>query len=717
MKKILLPIILAGSSLICANAQNPKYEDEHEALNMSSNWCHAHSEWDARAEENPQMLLQREVFLKNNKERAAEIYKNQNKTTEPLYVIPVVFHIIHDYGAENISQNQVENAVAFMNRDFRKDNADSVDIVLPFRNYHPDTRIEFRLAKKTPEGKCTEGVTRTASTLTYEGDDQVKDLVRWDNTKYLNIWVVRSIASGAGGYSYTPPVSSAIDGIVVRSGQLSALSHEAGHWLGLNHPWGPNNDSNEPGNCNLDDQIEDTPNTLGQSFCSTGRNSCTDATYVSPEGDTLWVGDVIDNVQNIMDYAFCQAENFTDGQKAFMRATLESSTNGRNNLWTEQNLMETGTNDGFVFTPCPPTADFESNSRLVCQSEQIQFEDYSYGPPVNSLEWIFEGGTPSTSTESNPIIRYDNPGFFKVTLIASNSSLGSDTTVKEQYIEVISTEQSLNTPFAEGFEEQIVFNSSSDSWARENTTSTGWLQTSDASYNGSQSLRVRLNSMPTDATTSVITPYLDLTDSMSCNTLSFRHAYAQATLITNDVFKVFISDDCGQNWELLYFISGAALATNSGLYSFTYKPDPEEWALNEIDLIKYIGDRHVLLKFEVTSAVGSAIYLDDINVGCAPLSAFLSTNEELNVNAKLKAYPNPFNNDITVEIPESAGLSNNELVVWNALGEKVSSMQLSGSSNKINLNNEHFNGAGVYFISVNSTNSNKPTQHIRVIKY
>lgn len=56
---------------------------------------------------------------------------------------------------------------------------------------------------------------------------------------------------------------------------------------------------------------------------------------------------------------------------------------------------------------------------------------------ATSWEWTFEGGFPSTSTEKNPLVRYDELGCFDVTLKATNA-LGSSTITEECYIEVIS---------------------------------------------------------------------------------------------------------------------------------------------------------------------------------------------------------------------------------------------------------------------------------------
>ena len=59
----------------------------------------------------------------------ARHYKMEKGEKATVYTIPVVFHIIHQYGEENISDAQVINQVAILNRDYRLKNDDTVDIV------------------------------------------------------------------------------------------------------------------------------------------------------------------------------------------------------------------------------------------------------------------------------------------------------------------------------------------------------------------------------------------------------------------------------------------------------------------------------------------------------------------------------------------------------------------------------------------------------------
>ncbi len=83
-------------------------------------------------------------------------------------------------------------------------------------------------------------------------------------------------------------------------------------------------------------------------------------------------------------------------------------------------------------------ADFYASTTITGAGSSIDFSDDSWGSDIISWEWTFEGGTPSTSSDENPIgIIYENPGEFDVTLTVSNTNGESDTKYQENYINVM----------------------------------------------------------------------------------------------------------------------------------------------------------------------------------------------------------------------------------------------------------------------------------------
>ena len=109
-----------------------------------------------------------------------------------MLIVPVVFHIIHNNGVENIPDAQVHAALAHMNEAYANLGA-----------YDPltgvSTGIQFCLAQRDPDGLATSGIDRVQSTLTEmtapAENMALKDLSRWDPLKYMNIWVVKEVIS------------------------------------------------------------------------------------------------------------------------------------------------------------------------------------------------------------------------------------------------------------------------------------------------------------------------------------------------------------------------------------------------------------------------------------------------------------------------------------------------------------------------------------------
>ena len=81
-----------------------------------------------------------------------------------------------------------------------------------------------------------------------------------------------------------------------------------------------------------------------------------------------------------------------------------------------------------------PNTEFEADNTNVLPGENVRFSDLSTGNPIE-WEWTFEGGSPSSSSNQNPTVRYSTEGVFDVTLVATNLG-GSDTLIKEGYIVV-----------------------------------------------------------------------------------------------------------------------------------------------------------------------------------------------------------------------------------------------------------------------------------------
>ena len=86
----------------------------------------------------------------------------------------------------------------------------------------------------------------------------------------------------------------------------------------------------------------------------------------------------------------------------------------------------------------PLQADFTASDTLICVGTEVLFTDQSAGNP-SSWSWSFQGATPDTSNEQNPIVTYHVPGTYDVSLMVSTGFV-TNTLRKENYITVIGEE-------------------------------------------------------------------------------------------------------------------------------------------------------------------------------------------------------------------------------------------------------------------------------------
>lgn len=609
-----------------------------------------------------------------------------------LYRIPVVFHIIHNYGNENISKAQVLDAVDILNKSFQKLNPDTGMVIPLFQPIFADCQIEFVLPSLDPNGGCTDGITRTSSTFTNAADDNVKSLVGWPSDRYLNIWVVKNIESGAAGYAYYPGISASIDGIVIRHDYMGSigtssgsnyaarsLTHEVGHWLNLPHTWGSTNFPGVASNCNTDDGIADTPNTIGvDNFsCNTAQSTC----------------GFIDNVQNYMDYSSCHYM-FTEGQKAEMHSTLNSSVGNRDLLSTTVNWQQTGTMPGQPVPGCGPVADFKNTRRSVCAGTSVAFRDISWNGSVTSRQWQFPGGVPATDTAENPLINYPVPGLYNVTLSVSNGN-GSDVITRAGIVEVLPTPGLLSVPFSESFETM----SFPGDWTYENPDNNNPFSVSSAAASsGTKSLRLNNNNANGPGSVdAVLTPSIDFSNATG-SILTFRYAYAARNNSDSSQLRVLCSVNCGDTWfpRLVRRDAGLRTAPNTNA---NFIPTSSEWATQSVNLSSLLisGKPAVRIKFEFTNVNANNFYIDDVNISPAT-----GVNEQISGRFSFEAFPNPSRGmmQISLETMEPSLLV---LELTDVSGRRISykSFEHVNGSFRHELDGNGLNGIYVLNVSVN----------------
>ncbi|MCB9265185.1 MAG: gliding motility-associated C-terminal domain-containing protein [Lewinellaceae bacterium] len=335
------------------------------------------------------------------------------------YTLPVVVHIIHNGGSENISDALVANAIQHLN-----------DAFANVGYYNPatgvDTEISFCLAVRDPQGNATTGVNRVQSALTglnSSTDDQnLKDLSRWDPTQYINVWVVKEICNnngcGVAGYAYLPGAHGrTYDGIVLEAAYMGSnptnstvLIHEMGHYLGLYHTFEggcPNDDCQQQG-----DRVCDTPpdNTTARTPCPADMNSCStdeDDTSVNNPFRPIamgGLGDQVDMKENYMDYSRFECyDRFSQGQKERMLSVVET---------IRFSLLDSPA----CIDPCPVPVGvgFSASALSVPIGSTVDFTNTSTN--ADSYEWTIDGA--AFSTAANAGYTFNSEGSFLVTLTA-----------------------------------------------------------------------------------------------------------------------------------------------------------------------------------------------------------------------------------------------------------------------------------------------------------
>ncbi len=656
--------------------------------------CIANEKYQEAIQRDPNVLRihdQLENFTRNYIQNA-QIERRGNRT---VYIIPLVFHILHNYGGENISDAQVYDAVRILNIDYRLLNADTVDVVPEFKALEADCGIEFRLATIDPNGNCTNGIEHIQTLLTYTADDNSK-LDPWPNNKYLNVWTCATLGNaGAAAYAYYPgATSNATDGVIALSNYVGSigtssvtnsrtLTHEIGHCMNLAHPWGS---TNQPGvACGGTDNVSDTPETMGFTSCSLNN-----ASICHPP--------IVENVQNYMDYSYC-SRMFTLGQKARMVAALNSSVSGRNNLWSSGNLTATGALNS---NPplCIPVADFSSNYKTVCVGSQVPLFDQSYGSVVSNWSWDMPGATPATSTDSAPAVTYAAPGLYSITLHVSNSA-GSDSIAKSSYIRVSGAPAAI-LPYANDFEGATTF-TGVDGYVINPDNGTTWTRVTTVGSNGTASLRINNYTNTDGQIDDWVSESIDFSNVTSPN-VTFKVANAQRSSSSTDALKVFGSSNCGQTWSPKYTKSGATLAT-AGVISVPFTPtSAAQWRSEYVGLAQFALKPNVRIKFENISNRGNNTYIDEINM----TGTFVSIEEVDGIQSGFAVYPNPSSGNSSVQFFLSSSNKVN-LEVKDILGRTMNTVLNEEISSGLHEYHLPTLPAGIYLIDLSVNNKH----HVR----
>jgi hypothetical protein len=673
----------------------------------AQNYCHTTEKQNEWFSKHPELKANFEKYQEEAANIDKELYKTGYNVSNSAgrtasvanYTIPMVFHILHTGVGENISDAQVQDAVSILTRDYNSENADTSNVVVQFKNLIGNTKFAFALATKDPNGNCTNGIIRHFDANTDWSGDLSNYAYTWPPTRYLNVYVVRSMGGGAAGYTYLPGsgIPSSMDAVVILNSYVGsigsgnvftsrALTHEVGHWFNLAHVWGG---TNQPGVACGDDGVSDTPITKGYTMCNLGNSA------ICNPG-------IVENVQNYMEYAHCQ-RMFTKGQSARMITSINSPINGRNNVSTSNNLSITGvTNPG---TNCVPALDITATpSYTICSGKSLSLSSFTYNAAPTSYSWSADNyATIANPTAAATSITFNNNGITVVSCMASNAGGSSSNSISITVEDGITEITGSNS---ESFEGSSIAPPSLWKVINPSSSAVEWQVTGGAASSGVQSMLVPGENLSANSVEILESPSYDFKNNPGA-VFTFKYAYAMKSAANKDLFKVQASSDCGGTWTDVWVPLNTSLQQNSGgIRSALYtSPASSEWKLCDLtsrpNFFPFKTEDNVLIRFYFEEDVngvgfGNRFYLDEVD-----FSTPTGINE-ITKSASFNLYPNPTNAsfNLNFNLADASKIKYQVTSVTGAVMIEESEKTYSEGAHEININQNAKLAGGIYFINL-----------------
>jgi PKD repeat protein len=351
-----------------------------------------------------------------------------------------------------------------------------------------------------------------------------------------------------------------------------------------------------------------------------------------------------------------------------------------------------------------PEVNFGVSRDAVCTGVPVFFTDSTTIMPI-SWEWqfipstvTFEEGTNQYS--QNPVVSFDEPGSYSVTLTASNIN-GQSSITKFDVVNAGGFIPYFHENFEEGFEKQYWIIDDLD--PGDDRT---WEFAEDVGYNSQHSAFIRFtNYIYWGHRDRLITPAFNL-KGISNATLSFKYAYAKRYDDASDSLIIFLSEDCGNTWTRVeaYGDDGYGSFATSPQYDETDNWAPQslsDWCgqgygsdCKSISLNNWIGKNDIRIAFESFNFFGNSLYIDNVTVE-QYTGVDETVDEDFDKEGGMKVFPNPAHNGFTVELSETDNF--NVLEVFNSTGKVVFTKKVSKENKSYSINTENW-VKGVYLI-------------------
>lgn len=641
-----------------------------------------------------ELWMESKKITKKNKSQ-----NRANNTTQSVYQIPVVFHVLHNGEAvgsgANISDHRIKQQLETLNEDFRRKNTDQVNTPMIFQEVAADTQIEFVLARQDPQGNPTNGIVRKVGTQNaYNARESARvatnttlsNEVYWPPEEYLNIYCL-NLLPGQLGYSSFPetdlidgvPFNSAdriLDAAVIDYEYLGinpdaaafpslgrTLTHELGHFFGLRHIWGD-------GNCGADDFVEDTP--LADNDHNGYGAPCN---FPRPNDETCPENPFdAEMFQNYMDYSDDECMNlFTLGQADRMRIVLENSPRRTSLLHSPalEDPIGLFENDISIESITAPLV--SSNER-----PEIKFSILNRGSNPAEIFEMSVKVNETTETSSYTISEFSSGKVTNITNISPQLNPGANV-IELTVLSVNGTSDPSNfdnskqvAVYVDDYSEPLPLQLNSntiDQWFLASTADTLW---ENVSNQGDGVVRANGFTNTVNGIKSwLISPVIDARF-FNNTALSFEASYGRRTG-TNDLLNIQLSLDGGDSYEVIESYNPEQLSDT--IVTERWQPEDSSWIHFDVDLNQLDGADNARLAFVFINGNGNDLYLREINLSNYT-PAFIgdfrvfpnpaTSSSEINIGFNL-AQKQP----VTLQLIHASGQLISDLYLPNALNQTV----------------------------------------------